>query len=387
MLDIGIGDMGDEGNFYSRLPATGDFASLADARNHYPLPDDWIVVVTDIESSRKRIDSGGYKVVNLVGASAIAAFMNLVSDEAFPFVFGGDGASLALPGRYAADARKVLADLRRWAGDEFGLTLRAGVMSVAEIRKAGFDVCTARYAASESVSYAAFSGRGVRWLEKRVKSGDTLVEMAAPGATPDLTGLSCRWSNLSSQRGTILSLVIEPAADAAEETFLETTRALLARIDDKSGGEKLVPPRGPGVEYPPPGMTIEARATRAGGSFMLRYLALCAQNLLAWTLFRTGWSIAGFDPRHYARQTGLNTDSRKFEDGLKMTLDCDAETLNWVKEFLAKAKQGGKIRYGLTEQSEAFLTCIVMSALDDNHVHFVDGANGGYAAATTMMQD
>lgn len=68
-----------------------------------------------------------------------------------------------------------------------------------------------------------------------------------------------------------------------------------------------------------------------------------------------------------------------------MTIDCDAETLEWIKQHLKNARDQGLINYGFTEQSEAFLTCIVMSALNDDHVHFIDGANGGYAAAATMM--
>ncbi len=371
-------------NFYSRLPTTRDFSRFADVRTHTPLPDNWIVIVTDIEASRSAINSGRYKTVNLVGASPIAAFKNQLKDEEFPFVFGGDGASLAIPGHHLESASRILSLLRRWASETFDLNLRAGLMFVADLRQSGCEVRTARYAASSSVSYAAFSGGGVRRLEDLVKSGDVSVHLSEPKARPDLTGLSCRWSNLKSRRGRIVSLVIEPATDVSDRQFLQITQSLLSRIDESGNNNRVISEEGPQVQYPPPGMSIEARAT--GGSFwLLRYLALSAQNLLAWILFRTGWSLESFDPRHYARQTGFNTDSRKYEDGLKMTIDCDAETLEWMKQHLEAAKDQGLINYGLTEQSEAFLTCIVISALNDDHVHFVDGANGGYAAAATMM--
>ena len=378
------GDQQTRTNFYSRLPAMQDFSRIADVRTHTPLPDDWIVVVTDVEASRSAINSGRYKTVNLVGASPIAAFKNQLKDEEFPFVFGGDGASLALPGRHLESSSRILSMLRRWASETFDLNLRAGIMSVADLRQSGYEVRTARYAASSSVSYAAFSGGGVRQLEDLVKSGEVSVRLSEPGARPDLTGLSCRWSNLKSRRGRIVSLVIEPATGVSDLQFLQLTRSLVSKIDEPGNGDRVVSEEGPQVEYPPPGMSIEARAT-GGKNWLLRYLSLSAQNLLAWTLFRTGWSLGGFNPQHYARQTGLNTDSRKFEDGLKMTVDCDPETLGWMKQLLEGAREQGLINFGLTEQSEAFLTCIVMSALNDDHVHFVDGANGGYAAAATMM--
>ena len=37
-------------------------------------------------------------------------------------------------------------------------------------------------------------------------------------------------------------------------------------------------------------------------------------------------------------------------------------------------------------QSAALMTCIVPSIADDHHVHFVDGARGGYASAARRLK-
>ena len=103
-------------------------------------------------------------------------------------------------------------------------------------------------------------------------------------------------------------------------------------------------------------------------------------------LFKTGWSLGKFDPDHYRRATGLNTDFRKFDDVLRMTVDCDPATLNSVKSILETAKADGTVRYGLYEQDAAIMTCIVPSLESDDHLHFLDGAGGGYALAAKMMK-
>ena len=103
-------------------------------------------------------------------------------------------------------------------------------------------------------------------------------------------------------------------------------------------------------------------------------------------LFKSGKRLGNFEPEHYKRTVSRNADYRKFDDGLKMTLDCDPETLAQIQMMLERARGQGKIRYGLHAQDEAMMTCFVPSATRDDHVHFVDGASGGYAQAAAIMQ-
>ncbi|MEM8579160.1 MAG: DUF3095 family protein, partial [Pseudomonadota bacterium] len=77
---------------------------------------------------------------------------------------------------------------------------------------------------------------------------------------------------------------------------------------------------------------------------------------------------------------------RKFDDGLKMTLDVDRDTAEALRRLLDKAEADGVLRYGWFEQDEAMMTCFVPSPLQDNHVHFIDGAAGGYAQAALRLK-
>ena len=99
-------------------------------------------------------------------------------------------------------------------------------------------------------------------------------------------------------------------------------------------------------------------------------------HVFVWFLFVTGRSAGGFDPVRYRNETVLNTDYRKFDDGLKLTIDCSQQTLDGLREKLDVARSRGIADYGFHAQATALMTCIVPSHLASDHMHFVDGAGG-----------
>src|SRR5512138_1061506 len=94
--------------FYSSLPVFRDFTHVMDPGLFRPLPDDWMVGTADIVQSTKAIAENRYKAVNMAGASVIVAVTHALQDREFPFVFGGDGASFAVPAADADVAREAL---------------------------------------------------------------------------------------------------------------------------------------------------------------------------------------------------------------------------------------------------------------------------------------
>jgi hypothetical protein len=70
-----------------------------------------------------------------------------------------------------------------------------------------------------------------------------------------------------------------------------------------------------------------------------------------------------------------------------MTIDVDADRLSRIKARLEGAERDGVCFYGLHEQDAALMTCVVPSPLSRDHMHFVDGAAGGYARAAQMLKE
>lgn len=372
--------------FYASVPAQDDFARLSSDTAYTPLPDDWWVGTSDIVGSTQEVARGRYKTVNMVAAAVISAQINAHKGTPFPFIFGGDGAAFAVPAAWKALSEQALAAVRCWAAEEFEMGLRVGMVRVADIRKAGLDVTVARFKVSQGVDYAMFSGGGISWAETAMKAGLHGLGAAPKGSQPDLTGLSCRWSHMPSRNGTVLSVVILPLDGVPDADFSALAQSVLELIHDLEGAGHPAEEHGPPVRWPPPGAALEAHAQRGGGSFGRAHRKALFESLVAWLLIKTGVRLGGFDARGYRRAVGNNADFRKFEDGLKMTIDCDALIEARLRTLLAESAEAGVIRFGLHAQPEAMMTCIVPSILTDDHVHFVDGAAGGYTAAAQNIK-
>jgi hypothetical protein len=223
------------------------------------------------------------------------------------------------------------------------------------------------------------------WAEAAMKRGEFSVAMAPSGTQPDLTGLSCRFEEIPSVRGLILSVLIVPAKDADPKAFRKLIEDVIALVERSPDAGRPVPPGGPAIRWPPSGAELEARATRGGSLFRRRAFVL-ANGLFVYLVIRFGISVGGFVPKTYVQQVVENSDFRKYDDGLRMILDCTLELERALTQRLASAASAGIVKYGLHRQDAAMMTCFTPSALRSDHVHFIDGARGGYASAATALK-
>jgi hypothetical protein len=372
----------DSESFYATVQVRRGFRSLMDPARYTPLPEDWTVGVADVVQSTKAIAEKRYKAVNMAGAAVIAAVTNALGDRVFPFAFGGDGASFAVSPHDRDKARAALAATAAWADGELGLTLRVALVPVAHIRAQNLDVRVARYGPSENLSYAMFSGGGIAWADAAVKRGEFAVTPAPPGTWPDLSGLSCRFQEFRAARGLILSLVILPAPGADPAAFRALTEEIVALVEDSPEAGRPMPAGGPEMRWPPQGVGLEAHTTPGGGRF--RRASVLAKTLLYFSIMHFGIRVGKFVPATYLRQVVENSDFRKYDDGLRMIIDCTPELAERIDRRLAAA--AGTAFYGLHRQNAAMMTCFAPSPSRADHVHFIDGAQGGYAAAATALK-
>ncbi|MFZ2156208.1 MAG: DUF3095 domain-containing protein [Bradyrhizobium sp.] len=371
--------------FYGGIPVFRGFSSLMDPALYSALPDDWTIGIADIVESTRAIAQARYKAVNMAGASVIAAVANALEGREFPFVFGGDGASFAVAPDDLERTREAMAATATWVEESLDLVMRVALVPVAAVRAQGLDVRVARFGPSANLSYAMFSGGGLGWAEAAMKRGEFAVEKAVPGTQPDLTGLSCRFEEIPSARGLILSVLVMPARDADPSAFRKVIENLVALVERSPDAGRPVPPDGPPLKWPPSGNKYEVAAMR-GGSLLKRRAFVLANTLFVYVIMRFGISVGGFVPKTYVRQVVENSDFRKYDDGLRMILDCTPELESALANVLAAAASAGTVRYGLHRQDAAMMTCFTPSALRSDHVHFIDGARGGYASAASALK-
>ena len=371
-------------DFYASIPVFRGFARLMEPELYEAVPDDWMIGTADIVESTKAIADRRYKAVNMAGAAIIAAVTNTLQGREFPFVFGGDGASFAVGPDDAAAAREALAATATWVREDLGLSMRIALVPVSAIRAQGLDVRVARYGPSSNLSYAMFSGGGLGWAETAMKRGEFAIPPAPSGAQPDLSGLSCRFEEIPSARGLILSVLVLPAAGADASAYRNVIEEIIKLTERSPDAGRPVPAGGPALRWPPQGFGYEVRAAR--GPRVARWASVFSRTLFVYVVMRFGISMGGFIPDLYKQQLVENSDFRKYDDALRMILDCTEELAQELERRLSAAASRGLVRYGLHRQDAAMMTCFTPSAIRPDHVHFIDGAQGGYASAATALK-
>jgi hypothetical protein len=342
--------------FYGTIPVFRGFTKLMEPQLYSPLPDDWTIGIADIVESTRAIAAQRYKAVNMAGAAVIASVTNALEGREFPFVFGGDGASFAVAPGDLDRAREALAATATWVREDLDLIMRVALVPLPAIRAQGLDVRVARFGPSANLSYAMFSGGGLGWAEAAMKRGEFAVAAAGPGTQPDLSGLSCRFEEMPSQRGLILSVLVVPTARADPLAFRKVIEDVIQLVERTPDAGRPVPAGGPPLKWPPQGMDYEARAAR-GGPLFARKGMVVALTLWVYIVMRFGIKVGNFVPANYIRQVVENS-----------------------------AASDGVVHYGLHRQDAAMMTCFTPSVMRADHVRFIDGARGGYAAAATALK-
>lgn len=369
-------------DFFETLPTFEEFSGVADAQHYRPLPVDWALATADIVSSTGAIARGEYKAVNMAGASAISAVLNALGHRKIPFVFGGDGAVMAVPDSVLGKTREALALTQVWVKEDLGLDLRAAIVPLRDIRANGHDVRVARFQASSNVTYAMFAGGGASWAEAQMKAGKYAIAAAPAGSRPDLSGLSCRWDPIAAKNGEIVSIIVTPVVEDRNAEFSRLVDDIIGIIGEQDRAGLPVPRK---FSWPPKGLKYEALAS-CRGSLWARKLHILAECLAGWAIFQTNMKVGRFDAVVYKNDVAQNTDFRKFDDGLKLTVDIAPALVSRLEERLKRARAAGLCRYGLHRQNSALMTCFVPNPFARDHFHFIDGAAGGYAMAAANMK-
>jgi len=381
---------GSQEDFYADVPVVARFADVPLMKHYVEVPASWVVAITDVKGSTEAIEAGRYKDVNALGVASIVCLRNALSDLSIPFVFGGDGATLLVPSSRIDSVHAALRGLVAMSRDAFGMEMRAGLVGVDELRKDGFDVLVARFAASPDVTFAMFAGDGFTEAERRIKDEQLGPTYAVPdgGAVASFEGFECRWQPIPSRHGVALSLLVQATGQDREHDAREYQR-IIERIEEAldEGGRPLDIERL--VLQPWFGdYSQEARITsgRPGGlRTAMKAMRARVFATIGRALFATGWRASDFDGERYRDEVVANTDFRKFDDTLRMVLDVSPKQRAQIEAMLAEEHAAGRIAWGTHAAPATLMTCMI-GGYAGNHVHFVDGADGGYALAAKQLK-
>lgn len=373
-------------NFYSQIVPFKKFSEVHLESNYVNAPADWSVIISDIQGSTTVIKEGRYKIVNMVGASTIAAIVNVLGSKEIPFVFGGDGSTALVPNADLYRLLPALLQTQQIALNKYKLNLRIGIVPTAALFAENFKVQAARFAISESMSLAFLKGDGLVIAEEWVKSGKYLVDpkFALPLAYEVLEGLSCRWSPLQNKNGHILTVIIK-FLNKDSKVLNQITAELNSVIKFDSPLINPISQMGLKTENILKVAFIEMKS-RILGSSIKNYFKALFITTVAWAMNLKLIKPKTFNFDDYKRTTVENSDFKKFDDNMRMVIDVSTEIKTKIISVLEAHQAKKELIYGIHESESALLTCFVQNYKTE-HIHFVDGSDGGYAMAALQLKN
>lgn len=381
-------------NYFHDLPALESFAEAIETDRHADVPVDWWIVIADVVGSTQAIAAGAYKKVNTVGVACIAAVINVDRSVEIPFVFGGDGATFAVPDALCQRAILALRESQRLTRESFDMLLRVGLVRVSDLLDKGLSVRLAKVRLSPNVTQPTFSGSGWEEAERMVKDpraqGVLRVQEDEGPHEGSFEGFECRWRSVpsfSDHKLALLVAAVSSDADVNLATYRKVSDTIARVYGDISSYHPLradqmrlsFNPRQLGHEW-----RVRSSGLRLWGrvKYFVRLLLL---NLVGVYLFARKMDTKTVRWSHYVDEMVENSDVRKFDGMLRMVMDGSEAQYLELRNYLDGLHREGLLVYGMHKSSEALVTCIVFS-YNGNHVHFVDGSDGGYAMAARGLK-
>jgi hypothetical protein len=365
-----------------------------ETHRHAQLPGDWWIVIADVIDSTKSIEAGFYKKVNTVGVACIAAVVNVDRNVDVPFAFGGDGATFAVPDALRERAISALRAAQRLSRESFDLLLRVGLVRVPDLLDKRLPARLGKVRLSRNVTQSTFSGGGWEEAERMVKDplaqGVLRVQEDEGSREGSFEGFECRWQGVPSFHDHKLALLVAAVSSDADVN-LASYRKLSDRIAQIYGDISSYHPLRTEylrLSFDPRQLSHEwrVRSSRLGPWARVKYFArMVLLNLAGVYLFARKMDTTTVRWSRYPDDLVENSDFRKFDGMLRMVMDGSEAQYRDLQDYLEGERREGRLVYGMHKSSEALLTCIVFS-YNENHVHFVDGSDGGYALAARGLK-
>jgi hypothetical protein len=374
--------------FYSELPVNKMSVSdlVADRSLFYEVPEDWHVLIADIKNSTQAIKNGKHNEVNLVATGSIIAVLNIVYSEKInvPFFFGGDGATILVPSKYLKSAMSALEKHRENTLKNFGFELKIGHISVEEIYRDKIELKIAKAEINDIFNIPVVLGNGLQYAENLIKNEDPLKKenFRIDQFPLNLNGMECKWDKIRppEESQEVVSLIVTGCGDQdPSKIFSEVLKAIdeiygsqlrrkpisIKRLGLKAGFQKI-------------NSEMRAKLGRFDGSYFLKNLVK-----VNFGNFYLKNSKAG---KRYLQKLVELTDTLTIDGRINTVITGTSDQRISLISFLDHLEGSNKIKYGLYVSQESVMSCYVRDMGTNDHIHFVDGADGGYTRAANSLK-
>lgn len=375
-------------NFYSNLSLQKDTISdlVANKFLFSRVPEDWYAIAADITNSTLAINNGKHNQVNLVATGSVIAILNLAYSKNIniPFFFGGDGATMLIPKELLESSMAALNQHRINTLQNFGFELKIGSVSIKEIYENNISLEISKVQISDVLNIPVVLGNGLQYAESKIKDDFSTAENEFK--TPDilnLDGMECKWDKINppeSNQEVVSLIVIACKNEDPSKIFSE----VLKNIDTIYGAlhrRKPISVKRLKLKASLKKLNDEMR-TKLGkydGYYLLK-------NWIT-TTFGKYYLKNTTSGKNYLQKLVELTDTLTIDGRINTVITGTTQQRESLKSYLDHLEKKGQIKYGLHVSKQSVMSCYVRDMKKDDHIHFVDGAGGGYTKAANQLKN
>lgn len=376
-------------NFFSdlRLHEIAISELVANKSCFSKVPEDWYAIAADIKNSTEAIKNGNHDQVNLVATGSVIAILNLAYSKniSIPFFFGGDGATMLIPSELLEGSIAALNQHRINTLENFGFELKIGSISIKEIYENDVALEISRVKVSNVLSIPVVLGEGLQFAEKKIKddfNGSDILSKKIPDLL-NLEGMECKWDKISPPETNqeVVSLIV---IGCVNEDPSEVFSKVLKNIDTIYGSlnnRKPISVKRLKLKASLRKLNDEMR-TKFG-----KYDGLYLMKNWLKTVFGKFYLDNTETGKSYLQKLVELTDTLTIDGRINTVITGTQEQRKSLTTYLDHLEEKGKIKYGLHVSEQSVMSCYVRDMKKDDHIHFVDGAGGGYTKAANQLKN
>jgi hypothetical protein len=376
-------------SFYKDLPSY--LVSTADIfvdTSFVTVPDDWEIIVADVKDSSKAVSDGRHNDVNLVAGGSVIAVLNVAHKNGIeiPFFYGGDGGTFIVPPVLLKPALAALTAHIANTNKNFNLDMHKGHINVGAIYEKGHFLKITKLNTGEGLHKAIIFGDGLIEAEKIIKAKAEQISEIKTDSLANMEGLECRWNSIKPPASAtevvcLLIIAVEPLqqrivfkdvlqqmqmiyGDINNRHPLSAERLRLLFTLDKINKEMIV---------------------KYGKWKSLYFFKSFFQTIAGLFYFKFNLKIKNLRGRIYLEQLISNSDTLMIDGRINTIISGTEAQRHQLITFLLEKEKEGSIIFGHHVSSESIMTCYIRNRNKD-HIHFVDGSNGGYTKAAIEIK-
>ncbi|SEO72110.1 Protein of unknown function [Mucilaginibacter gossypiicola] len=348
------------------------------------VPADWHIIITDIKGSTFAVSSGQHENLNFVATGSIVSVLNIAFKHhiTVPFFFGGDGATFIVPAPIVDTVMQALVLYKDNTRKNFDLELRTGIVPVKQVYDEGYKLCISKYCTTGNFTIPVVLGNGLSYAEKMIKGReDEPFDYMAQEGELDLTGMQCRWDKIPPPQNAdeVVSLLV---VAREENKQAEVFKKVICYIDEIYGGPEKRQP------ISVPKLKLKSTFDRLGREMKVKLGKIKVMELLKeWMVMLYGYIYFNTkEGKHYLNRLVEMSDTLVIDGKINTVISGTSAQRKKLQEVLTKLEKDGELYFGFHVSRESVMSCYVRD-LEDGHIHFVDGSEGGYTKAAGFIKN